>query len=52
MLADMHSCLLGQVGNPEALAFFVPGICSGLCAAIRQCTVDAPGVRACSLSLL
>jgi hypothetical protein len=34
-----------QVGDPEALSFFLPGITSGLCIAVRRSTVDAPGVR-------
>lgn len=37
---------LAQVGDPDALAFFLPGISSGLCLAIRRSTTDAPGVRA------
>ena len=34
-----------QVGDADALAFFLPGITSGLCLAIRRGTIDAPGVR-------
>jgi len=35
-----------QVDDPEALAFFLPGIASRLCKAIYQSTVNAPEVRA------
>ena len=46
----MVALLRAQVGEPDTLAFFLPGICSGLCIAIRKSTVDAPGVRSMPLA--
>jgi len=34
-----------QVDDGDALAFFVPGIISGLCKSIYRSTADVPGVR-------
>ena len=40
-----HLVCFTQVGSADALAFFLPGVCGGLCKAIRRSTIDAPGVR-------